>query len=112
MADRIGSLRPGKQADLMLVGGPSIGQHPHLDAAGTLVFQTTPADVRTVLVAGRVVKRDGVLVGVDLPELLHRGDRSAEQVLRRVPTALPGTPEGGFKALGQAGASASLGSLR
>jgi cytosine/adenosine deaminase-related metal-dependent hydrolase len=112
MADRIGSLRPGKQADLMLVGGPSIGQHPHLDAAGTLVFQTTPADVRTVLVAGRVVKRDGVLVGVDLPELLHRGDRSAEQVLRRVPTPLPGTPEGGFKALGQAGASASLGSLR
>jgi len=53
-----------------------------------------------------------VLVGVDLPELLHRGDRSAEQVLRRVPTPLPGTPEGGFKALGQAGASASLGSLR
>ena len=53
-----------------------------------------------------------MLVGVDLPELLHRGDRSAEQVLSRVPTALPGTPEGGFKALGQAGASASLGSLR
>ena len=60
----------------------------------------TPADVRTVLVAGRVVKRDGVLVDVDLAELLHRGDRSAEQVLARVPTPLPGTPEGGFKALG------------
>lgn len=54
----------------------------------------------------------GVLVGVDLPELLHRGDRSAEQVLRRVPTPLPGTPEGGFKALGQVRESASLGSLR
>jgi cytosine/adenosine deaminase-related metal-dependent hydrolase len=98
MSDRIGSLRPGKQADLMLVGGPSISQHPHLDAAGTLVFQTTPPDVRTVLVAGRVVKRDGVLVGVDLADLLRRGDRSAEQVLSRVPTPLPGTPEGGFTA--------------
>ena len=98
MGDRIGSLRPGKRADLMLVGGPSIRQHPHLDAAGSLVFQTTPADVRTVLVAGRVVKRDGVLVDVDLAQLLDRGDRSAEQVLRRVPTPLPGTPEGGFKA--------------
>jgi len=102
LGEEIGSLRAGKRADLMLVGGPSIAQHPHLDAAGTLLFQTTPHDVRTVLVGGRVVKRDGELVGVDLPGLLARTDRSAEQVLDRVRAAvprLPPTPPGGLNSM-------------
>ncbi|HYB99074.1 MAG TPA: amidohydrolase family protein [Candidatus Limnocylindrales bacterium] len=80
---RIGSLTPGKQADIIIVGGPGIAQHPRVDAAGTLVFQTTPSDVRTVLVAGHVVKRDGVLCGVDVAGLLQRADASAEAVLGR-----------------------------
>ena len=42
LGDRIGSLTPGKQADLIVVGGPGTAQHPHLDAAGTLIFQTPP----------------------------------------------------------------------
>jgi cytosine/adenosine deaminase-related metal-dependent hydrolase len=102
LAHRIGSITPGKQADLILVGGPQLTQHPHLDPAGTLVFQTNPHDVRTVLVAGRVVKRDGVLVGVDLPTLLADADRGAEQILERVRAAvpnLPATPPEGFAAL-------------
>ena len=41
LGDRIGSLTPGKQADLIIVGGPGTSQHPVLDAAGTLIFQTT-----------------------------------------------------------------------
>ena len=35
-----------------------------MDPYATLVFQTTAADVRTVLVDGRIVKRDGVLTEV------------------------------------------------
>ena len=60
LGDRIGSLTPGKRADVILVGGPAIEQHPRVDPYATLVFQTTAADVRTVLVDGRIVKRDGV----------------------------------------------------
>lgn len=99
LGDRIGSLSPGKQADLIVVGGPGTSQHPVVDAAGTLIFQTTTSDVRTVLVAGRVVKRDGVMVGVDLPGLLGRADTSAADVLARVRAAvpvLPPVPPGGF----------------
>jgi cytosine/adenosine deaminase-related metal-dependent hydrolase len=99
LGDRIGSLTPGKQADVIVVGGPGTSQHPIVDAAGTLVFQTSTADVRTVLVAGRVVKRDGAMTGVDLPGLLERADASAEQVLGRVRAAvpmLPPTPPEGF----------------
>jgi cytosine/adenosine deaminase-related metal-dependent hydrolase len=96
---RIGSLTPGKQADIIVVGGPGIAQHPQLDPAGTLVFQTTPADVRHVLVAGRFAKRDGELIGIDLPAALARADASAESVLNRLATAgrpLPGTPPEGW----------------
>jgi cytosine/adenosine deaminase-related metal-dependent hydrolase len=99
LGDRIGSLSPGKQADLILIGGPTTTQHPHGDAAGTVVFQTSPRDVRTVMVAGRVVKRDGVVTGVDLPRLLQQAETSADEVLSRVRAAvpaLPPTPPGGF----------------
>lgn len=108
LADRIGSLTPSKQADLIVVGGPGTAQHPHIDAAGTLIFQTSTADVRTVLVAGRAVKRDGVMTGVDLPRLLEQADTSAEDVLARVRAAvpvLPPTPPGGFAVIGDMAAA-------
>lgn len=99
LGDRIGSLTPGKQADLIIVGGPGTSQQPIIDAAGTLIFQSTTSDVRTVLVAGRAVKRDGVLTGVDLPGLLGRAGTSAEDILARVRAAVPvlsPVPPGGF----------------
>ena len=99
LGDRIGSLTPGKQADVIIVGGPGTRQHPINDAAGTLIFQTAATDVRTVLVAGRIVKHDGVMTAVDLPGLLSRADASAEDVLTRVHAAvpvLPPVPPGGF----------------
>jgi cytosine/adenosine deaminase-related metal-dependent hydrolase len=99
LGDRIGSLTPGKQADLIVVGGPGIAQRPVIDAAGTLIFQTTATDVRTVLIAGRAVKRDGVLTGADVPALLASAEASADGVLSRVRAAvpvLPPVPPGGF----------------
>ena len=99
MAESLGSITPGKQADLMIIGGDSFTQTPQIDAVGTLVFQMTPHDVRHVLVAGRFVKRDGVLVDHDMADLLAQAHQASEQILARVHTAvpvLPGTPGGGF----------------
>ena len=80
----VGSLRPGKQADIVLLGGNAFALRPRHDAAGSIVFQAGPHDVRGVLVAGKIVKRDGALVGVDLRTALERADQSAERVLSRV----------------------------
>jgi cytosine/adenosine deaminase-related metal-dependent hydrolase len=102
MADRVGSLAPGKRADLVIVGGEAIEQHPRTDPYGTLVFQTTVADVRTVLVDGRVVKRDGALVGLDLGELGRRADAGADSLLGRIADSgavLPGTPPDAWDAV-------------
>ncbi|GAA5165411.1 MULTISPECIES: amidohydrolase family protein [Amycolatopsis] len=102
LGDRIGSLTPGKRADLLLVGGPAVEQHPVVDPYATLLFQTTAADVRTVLVDGRVVKRDGVLATTDLTTLTAEADSAAERILGRIRDAgraLPGTPPGAWAAV-------------
>jgi len=63
MEDEIGSLSPGKQADIITVDMTS----PHLDGYGdpvaTLVLGAGPADVETVIVGGAIVKQGGRLVG-------------------------------------------------
>ena len=92
LEDRIGSITVGKRADLILVGGSAINQHPHIDPAGTLVFQTCLDDVRTVLVDGKIVKRNGVLQGVNLPQLTARADESADAILDRVRATVPHRP--------------------
>ena len=61
--DQVGSLTPGKQADIAIIDMRS----PHLDGFGdpvaVMVLGAGSADVETVIVGGDVVKRDGQLVG-------------------------------------------------
>jgi cytosine/adenosine deaminase-related metal-dependent hydrolase len=83
----LGSITPGKRADLVVVGGPGITQHPRHDPAGSLVFQTSAHDVRHVLVDGQFVKRDGALVGLDLAALTAAAEESAAGVLARAEAA-------------------------
>ena len=102
MSDRIGSLTPGKRADLIIVGGDAIEQHPRTDPYGTLVFQTTAHDGQTVLVEGNIVKRDGIVLSHDIHALGRRADTAAQQILERVAASgrsLPGTPPGAWGAI-------------
>jgi cytosine/adenosine deaminase-related metal-dependent hydrolase len=67
LADRIGSIRTGKRADLVLIkNDDSPALYPLLHPYGSLVFQACRGDVHTVLVDGRVVKHEHKLVGIDL----------------------------------------------
>ncbi|MFC0506335.1 amidohydrolase family protein [Micromonospora costi] len=67
MDSSIGALTPGRQADIVLLkNDASPVMFPILHPYGHVAFQAQRGDVHTVLVGGRVVKRDGRLVGVDL----------------------------------------------
>jgi cytosine/adenosine deaminase-related metal-dependent hydrolase len=67
LQDRTGSIRQGKQADLVLIkNDESPALYPLLHPYGSLVFQACRGDVHTVLVDGRVLKHEHKLVGVDL----------------------------------------------
>ena len=67
LADRVGSLTPGKQADIVLVRRNSATTFPVTDPLTTVTAFATPDDVDTVMVAGRLRKRSGRLVGIDVP---------------------------------------------
>ena len=67
LGDRVGTLTPGKAADVVLVDGNDfnlIGWNRE-DPVGTVVMHANAGNVSTVLVDGRIVKRDGKLVGID-----------------------------------------------
>ncbi len=98
LEDRIGSLAPGKQADVVVVGGNRLNVVPMADPVGCLVAQANPANVRHVLVAGRFLKRDGDLVGVDLDRAVGLARSASERVLGAVTAGgaplLPPVPDG------------------
>jgi cytosine/adenosine deaminase-related metal-dependent hydrolase len=80
MADRIGSLSPGKQADVALVS--ALDSNMFLAEPGRALVQfANPGNVDTVLVAGRVVKRHKQLVGVDLAPLRRRAREANRRLL-------------------------------
>lgn len=91
LAARTGSLTPGKAADVILLRTDDITVLPVTDPAGTIVAAGHPGLVDTVLVAGRVVKRDGVLVDVDLPALKARLVESRDKVAAAAGVPLDGT---------------------
>ena len=81
LAHKVGSLTPGKQADLMLVRTTDLNLTPVSDAVGAVVLAAHPGNVSSVFVAGRPVKRDGQMVGIDLDALRQRACASQRHVL-------------------------------
>jgi len=79
---RVGSLSPGKRADLVVVDTDDISLFPVHNAYATLVQGATPAQVDTVLVDGAVRKWRGRLVAVDLGSLKERVLRSRDHLFR------------------------------
>jgi len=54
---------------------------PAIDAVGAVVLNANSGDVDTVLVAGRVVQKDGRLKGVDWPALSARLHASCRRIV-------------------------------
>jgi len=65
LADRIGSLTPGKRADIVLIRKGAFGDSVVDDACAHVLLQTSPRDIDTVLVDGKVRMRAGALEGFD-----------------------------------------------
>lgn len=81
----IGSIEVGKRADLVALdlSGPH-GQPADADLASRLVYAARAADVRHVLVDGRVVVRGGRLLTADLEEIRVKANAAARRLRRAV----------------------------
>ena len=81
MEDQIGSLKPGKQADLVLISTGSINMQPVHDPVCSVVMQATLANVDSVMIAGKWKKRAGKLLAPALSEKTARLCASGRRIL-------------------------------
>jgi 5-methylthioadenosine/S-adenosylhomocysteine deaminase len=80
---KIGTLTPGKQADLILIRTDSPAMWPMSNPVGAVVMTAQVADVETVLVAGEVVKRGGEIVSVDMGKLRDEAREARDRILTK-----------------------------
>lgn len=92
LASEIGSLTPGKKADLIIVS-QSRAFVPSSYPAGSVVLQTTAADVDTVILDGVIRKRHGQLVGYDLVTVRTRANQALERIQQAAARLKRKTPE-------------------
>ena len=76
LAGKIGTLTPGKEADIVLIRTDAINLYPSNNAIGTVVAAADGRNVDTVLIAGRVAKLRGALVGLDWDRFRRLVDES------------------------------------
>lgn len=78
---RIGSLTPGKQADITLIDARALHLQPVHDPAATVVMQAGRGDVEAVMIAGRFRKRGGRLDSPGIEDKLARLARSGTRIV-------------------------------
>jgi cytosine/adenosine deaminase-related metal-dependent hydrolase len=70
---KVGTLTPGKEADIIMLRADRLNVMPMNNAVGAVVTSMGPQNVDTVLIGGKVMKRNGQLVGVDMRRLAKLG---------------------------------------
>jgi len=83
--DKVGSLAPGKQADLILISTGTLSLTPMNNPWGAIVYAAHPGNVDTVMVAGRIVKRDGKLLDADVDRVRRLAIETRDYLLAQAP---------------------------
>jgi 5-methylthioadenosine/S-adenosylhomocysteine deaminase len=83
MERRIGSLEPGKRADLVLYSRDQPEWRPLLNPLNNLVYAATGSSVRSVMIDGRLVLDDGRITTVDERAIYERVEVLAREQVRR-----------------------------
>ncbi len=80
---KVGTLTPGKQADVVLLRTDRLNTTPLNDPATAVVVGMDTGNVDTVLIAGRVMKRNGKLLHVDWEAVKRMVTESRDHVLAK-----------------------------
>jgi 5-methylthioadenosine/S-adenosylhomocysteine deaminase len=84
VADRTGSLTPGKKADVVIIDGHALNTAPIIDPVATVVLAAGVNNVDTVIINGKFHKRDGkMLANLETP--LKLVEESKDFLVRAVP---------------------------
>jgi 5-methylthioadenosine/S-adenosylhomocysteine deaminase len=94
--DKVGTLTPGKEADIIVLEARAISTWPMNNVPGTIVTMMNPGHVRDVLIAGRVAYWKRQLRDWDIDRLLSQVQQSRDRVLARIngPAKVGALPKG------------------
>ncbi|MCY1206044.1 5'-deoxyadenosine deaminase [compost metagenome] len=96
LLDKVGTLTPGKEADIVILDANTINTAPMNNVPGTIVTLMESRNVRDVLIAGKVVYRNGKLVGWDTGKLVRDINKARDRILARIngPALVGSIPRG------------------
>jgi cytosine/adenosine deaminase-related metal-dependent hydrolase len=83
LLNKCGTLTPGKEADVVLIRSDEINNMPMNNAIATVVSGADSRDVDTVIIAGKLMKYRGKLLGVDLEKVRRLVHQSRDGILAR-----------------------------
>ena len=87
LKDVIGSITPGKRADLIITSTTSPRLTPVHDPVGALVLYANASDISHVLIDGKVVKKDGKFVDFEWSKLRKEVLDSSASIMERAKKA-------------------------
>jgi 5-methylthioadenosine/S-adenosylhomocysteine deaminase len=82
-AHELGSIEPGKRADLIVVGTRGVHHAPGGDPYSALVYASRASDVRATLVDGHIVARDGRVVWAEIESLRDAAAAATRTLIAR-----------------------------
>ncbi len=80
LQNEVGSLTPGKKADIIIIDPYAANFSPKVDWLSQLVFNGQPRNVETVIVGGRTLKAQGHLVGASESAAVMAAEKSREEL--------------------------------
>jgi len=80
---KVGTLTPGKQADIILLRHDRPNVLPLNNAYGAVVLDMDTSNVDTVFIAGTMVKSGGQLVGMDVAKVARLAEQSRDYILSK-----------------------------
>jgi len=91
---KAGTLTPGKEADIILLRMDDINVMPVNNVFGAIVLAMDASNVDTVVIGGKIVKREGKLVGVDQERIRRQVHQSRDYLVEKA--GWPKTLFGGY----------------
>ena len=82
LSDKIGTLTPGKEADIVMIRTDTINLYPSNNALGTVVAAAHSGNIDTVIIGGRIRKFRGKVVGLNMDSFKRLVDESRDYLFK------------------------------
>ncbi len=78
--DEVGSLEPGKKADILMYNMENPLLIPTLDPVSSIVLYATASDIDTVIIDGKIVKEKGVMKDLHIVDVLYKAQERIREI--------------------------------